>query len=149
MAAKKTITKNSVIENSIVSSVSTLETALEKADKSVAARAAESKKLMTLSSRLRKRRVSLMGKKKRAVAANKKNSTADTRKLVRSITSELAKVGKELAKTTASRSVVTTELAALKESQKALAAYVKGIATADRAIAKSKKKGRRKRRKTA
>jgi regulator of replication initiation timing len=146
MAAKKraTVTKNSVIANSIEASVTTLMASLEKVDKAVAVSAAESKKLMTESRRLKKRRASLMGKKKRATAANKKNPTAVTRKAVKSISAELAKVTKELVKSTAARSAVIAELAGLKVSQKALSAYVKGIAAVDRKLAKPKKKTRRK-----
>ena len=148
MAAKKraTVTKNSVIANSIEASVATMMTSLNKVDKAVAVSAKESKKLLAESRRLRKRRASLLGKKKRAIAANKRNSTGDTRKAVKSTKAELAKVTKEAAKSTAARAAVTTELAGLKSSQKELAAYVKGIAAVDRKLAKPKKKSRRKKR---
>lgn len=137
---KKPLTKNSVIANSIESAVYNLEVSLEKADKAVTARSSESKKLLNESRRLRKRRATLMGKKKRAIAADKKNSTGDSRKAVRTITSELAATRKVLDKATTVRQAVLEELSGLKASQKILSAYVKGIYAADRAIARSKKK---------
>ncbi len=137
---KKPLTKNSVIANSIESAVYNLEVSLEKADKAVTARSSESKKLLNESRRLRKRRATLMGKKKRAIAADKKNSTGDSRKAVRTITSELAATRKVLDKATTIRQAVLEELSGLKASQKILSAYVKGIYAADRAIARSKKK---------
>ena len=86
-----------------------------------------------------------MGKKKRAIAADKKNSTVDSRKAVRTITSELNTTSKALEKATASRQAVLEELSGLKQSQKSLSGYVKGIYAADRAIARASKKKRTKR----
>ncbi|MGD2054946.1 MAG: hypothetical protein PVG45_12670, partial [Gammaproteobacteria bacterium] len=88
-ASKKPVARNSVIANSINSAVNNLESALEKANKAVTARSAESKKLLNESRRLRKRHAAQMKRKQRAIAAEKKNSTADTRKAVRTTTSEL------------------------------------------------------------
>jgi hypothetical protein len=81
-----------------------------------------------------------MGKKKRAIAADKRNSTAESRKAIKTITSELAATSKALLKATTVRQGVLEELSGLKESQKMLSAYVKGIYAADRVIARSKKK---------
>jgi hypothetical protein len=142
---KKPVTKNSVITKSIESSVYNLEAALDKANKAVTARSAESKKLLNETRRLRKRRTTQAGKKKRAIAADKKNSTADSRKAVRSITTELNATSKALVKATAARQAVLEELSGLKQSQKMLNGYVKGIYAADRAIARSQKKKRTKR----
>lgn len=142
---KKPVTKNSVIANSIVTSVNNLEVALENANKAVTVRSAESKKLLNETRRLRKRRTTQMGKKKRAIAADKKNSTADSRKAVRTITSELAATSKASLKATATRQAILEELSGLKQSQKMLSGYVKGINAADRVIARSKKKRRTKR----
>ena len=142
---KKPVTKNSVIANSIGSSVYNLEDALEKANKAVTARSAESKKLLNESRRLRKRRTTQMGKKKRAIAADKKNSTVDSRKAIRTITSELNATDKALVKATATRQAVLEELSGLKQSQKMLNGYVKGIYAADRVIARAKKKRKTKR----
>jgi DUF917 family protein len=142
---KKPVTKNSVIAKSIESSVYNLEVALDKANKAVTARSAESKKLMNETRRLRKRRATQMGKKKRAIAAEKKNSTVDTRKAVKAIISELNTTSKALEKATASRQAVLEELTGLKQSQKMLNGYIKGIYAADRAIARSSKKKRTKR----
>ena len=142
---KKPVTRNSVIANSIETSVYNLEDALEKANKAVTVRSAESKKLLNETRRLRKRRTTQMGKKKRAIAADKKNSTADSRKAVRTITSELTATGKQLLKATATRQAILEELSGLKESQKMLNGYVKGIYAADRVIARAKKKRRTKR----
>lgn len=132
--------KNSVIGNTIESAVSNLAAALEKADKAVSVRSLESKKLMTETRRLKKRRLTQMGRKKRAIAADRKNSTADTRKAVKTATTELATTNKALLKSTAARRIVLDELSGLKVNQKRLSAYVKGIAAADRALAKSRKK---------
>lgn len=147
MAARKAkpVTRNSVIANSIESAVSNLAAALEKADKAVAVRSAESKKLLAESRRLRKRRQTQMNRKKRAIAADKKNSTGETRKAIRAVTSELNATGKAITKATTTRQAVLEELAGLKDSQKMLSGYVKGIYAADRAIerAKKKKKARR------
>jgi len=142
---KKPVTKNSVIANSIESSVNNLEVALENANKAVTVRSAESKKLLNETRRLRKRRTTQMGKKKRAIAADKKNSTVDSRKAVRTITSELTATSRDLVKATATRQAILEELSGLKQSQKMLSGYVKGISSADRVIARSKKKKRVKR----
>ena len=139
---KKSVARNSVIANSIESSVYNLEVALEKANKAVVARTAESRKLMNEGRRLRKRRTTQIGRKRRAIAADKKNSTAESRKAVRSIVSELNTTSKTLTRVTSSRQAVLEELSGLKESQKMLNGYVKGIYAADRALAKAKKKKR-------
>lgn len=141
MAVKKKtpVTKNTVITRTIESSVGNLEAALAQAIAAVTARSAESKKLLNETRRLRKRRTSQMNRKKRAVEAEKKNATADTRKAARVAVSELAATTRLLAKTTASRQVVLQELSGLKQSQKALAAYVKAINAANRALAKPKR----------
>ncbi len=142
MAARKAkpVTRNSVIANSITSAVSNLESALEKVNKAVVVRSAESKKLLNESRRLRKRRQTQMNKKKRAIAADQKNSTGDTRKAIRAITSELNATNKAITKTTTTRQAVLEELTGLKDSQKMASGYVKGIYAADRAIASAKKK---------
>jgi len=137
---KKVIIKSSVIAKTLESSVTNLVTALGQADKSVTARSSESKKLLNETRRLRKRRLTQMGKKKRAIAAEKKNSTVDTRKAVRTVSAELVVTNKSLIKTTAGRQAVLLELSSLKDSQKKLRAYVKGIDAANRQIAKPKKK---------
>lgn len=142
---KKPVAKNSVIANSIESSVNNLEAALDKANKAVTARSAESKKLLNETRRLRKRRTAQVGKKRRAIAADKKNSTADSRKAVRTTTSELNATSKTLVKATATRQAVLEELSGLKQSQKMLSGYVKGINAADRVIARATKKKRAKR----
>jgi len=142
---KNPVTKNSVIAKSIESSVYNLEDALDKANKAVTAGSTESKKLLNETRRLRKRRTTQMGKKKRAIAADKRNSTVDSRKAIRTITSELTATSKALVKATATRQAVLEELSGLKQSQKMLSGYVKGISAADRVIARSKKKKRVKR----
>jgi len=142
---KNPVTKNSVIAKSIESSVYNLEDALDKANKAVTAGSTESKKLLNETRRLRKRRTTQMGKKKRAIAADKRNSTVDSRKAIRTITSELTATSKALVKATATRQAVLEELSGLKQSQKMLSGYVKGISSADRVIARSKKKKRVKR----
>ena len=142
---KKPVTRNSVIANSIDSAVSNLETALEKVNRAVAVRSAESKKMLNESRRLRKRHTAQMNRKKRAIAAEKKNSTVDTRKAVRVTTSELNATKKAIAKVAGARQLVLEELSGLKESQQNVSAYVKGIYAADRAIEKSKKKKRARR----
>jgi hypothetical protein len=144
-ASKKPVARNTVIANSINSAVNNLAVALEKANKAVTARSAESRKLLNESRRLRKRHAAQMKRKQRAIAAEKKNSTADTRKTVRTTTSELNATKKAIAKVTAARQAVLEELAGLKDSQKYVAAYVKGINAADLAIERSKKKKRARR----
>ncbi len=139
-ANKKPVTRNSVIAKSIDSAVYNLEAALEKADKAIAVRSAESKKLLNESRRLRKRRMTQMNRKKRAVAADKKNSTGDTRKALRTVTSELNATSKAITKATTTRQALLEELAGLKDSQKMLSGYVKGIYATDRAIERAKKK---------
>jgi hypothetical protein len=143
-AKKKVLVKSASIEKTIATSVANLVDALEKADKAIQSRAAESKKMLVSGRRLRKRRAALLNKKKRAVAAEKKNSTVETRKAVKTITSELVSTGKETAKVTAARQVVLAELTGLKASQKKLSGYVRGINTTDKQIAKPKRRARRK-----
>ena len=142
---KKPVTRNSVIANSIDTAVYNLETALEKVNKAVAVRSAESKKMLNESKRLRKRHTTQMNRKRRAIAAEKKNSTVDTRKAVRAATSELNATKKAIAKVTGARQLLLDELSGLKQSQQSVNAYVKGIYAADRAIEKSKKKKRARR----
>ncbi len=142
---KKTATKNSVIENTITSSITNLKLALENTNKAVAERTRESKTLMLESRRLKKRRIAQMAKKKRATAADRKNHTVDSGKAVRTATSELTATDKMIVKTTATRQAVLSELSGLKVSQKILIAYVKGINAADRALAAKKSKRRSKR----
>ncbi len=137
---KKPVTRNSVITNSIDNAVYNLEVALEKANKAVVVRSAESKKLLNESRRLRKRRLTQMNRKKRAIAVDKKNSTGDTRKAIRAVTSELNATNKAITKASSARQAVLEELAGLKDSQKMLSGYVKGIYAADLAIERSKKK---------
>lgn len=137
---KKPVTRNTVIASSISSAVYNLEAALEKVNRAVTVRSAESKKMLNESRRLRKRQAAQMNRKKRAIAAEKKTSTADTRKAVRTATSELNATKKAVAKVASARQLVLDELTGLKASQKNVAAYVKGIYAADRAIEKSKKK---------
>ncbi|NNJ95545.1 MAG: hypothetical protein HKP12_00080 [Gammaproteobacteria bacterium] len=139
---KQPVARNTVIANSINTAVYNLEITLEKANKAIAARSAESKKLMNESRRLRKRHVAQMNRKKRAIAAEKKNSTAETRKAVKVAIAELNATKQSIEKTTAARQAVLEELNGLKQSQKTVNAYVKGINTADRLIARSNKKKR-------
>jgi len=82
---KKPVNRSFVSVNSIDNSVYNLEGALEKASKAVVVRSTESKKLRNESHRLRKRRLTQTSKQKRAIAADKKNSTGDTRKAIRAI----------------------------------------------------------------
>ena len=141
-AAKKPVAKNAAIAKTIDTSVYNLEVALDNATKAVTVRSKESKKLLSDSRRLRKRRTTLMNKKKRAIAADKRNSTADSRKTIRSLTSELNATKKLIDKTTKTRQAILEELAGLKDSYKMLSGYVKGIYATDRAIERSKKKKR-------
>jgi GTPase SAR1 family protein len=142
---KQPVAKNAVIANSINTAVSNLELALEKANKAIAARSAESKKLMNESRRLRKRHIAQMNRKKRAIAAEQKNSNVETRKAVKATIAELNATKKSIVKTTASRQAVLEELNSLKQSQKYVNAYVKGIYAADRVIERANKKKRTKR----
>jgi hypothetical protein len=146
MAVKKKtpVTKNSVIANTIASSISNLKLSLENVNKAVSARTAESKTLMLESRRLKKRRIAQMGKKKRAVAADRKNHTVESGKTVRTATAELNATDKMLVKSTATRQGVLAELSGLKDSQKMLSAYVKSINAADRALAAKSKRAKRK-----
>lgn len=137
---KKSVTRNSVIAKTLESSVSNLVDALEKVDKAVTIRSSQSKKMMNETRRLKKRRLTQAGKKKRATVAVKKNSSADTRKALRSITSELSATKKALVKATVARQAVLEELSGLKESQKKLRVYVKGISVADRRMARPKRR---------
>ena len=139
---KQPVPRNAVIANSISTAVYNLEIALEKANTAIVARSAESKKLMNESRRLRKRHIAQMNRKKRAIAAEKKNSTAEARKAVKVAISELNTTKKSIEKTTAARQAVLEELNGLKQSQKYVKAYVKGIYAADRMIASSNKKKR-------
>jgi hypothetical protein len=143
VAKKKPIAKNAVIANTIASSVANLKTALENAGKAVTQLTSESKKLMLETRRLKKRRIAQMGKKKRAVAAYKKNATVDSAKVVKVATSELVATDKTIVKTTAIRQTVLAELSGLKESQKILSAYVKGINAADRTLNTKKRRVKR------
>ena len=142
MAARKktAVAKSAAITKTLETAVANLDAALSQADNAVKTRSAESKKLMTETRRMKKRRTTLMGKKKRATAADKKNSTADSRKTIRALTSEISSIGKSLVKATASRQAVLAELSGLKDAQKKLGAYVKGINAADRQMAKPKKR---------
>ena len=62
---KKPVARNSVIANSIDTAVYNLETALEKVNKAVAVRSAESKKMLNESKRMRKRHSTQINRKRR------------------------------------------------------------------------------------
>lgn len=139
-AKKKVVAKSAAIARTLETSVSNLVTALEDADKAIKSRATESKKMMMDGRRLKKRRLTQLNKKKRAIAAEKKDSTVETRKAVKTITAELVATIKDMANNTAARQTVLAELSGLKDSQKKLSGYVRGINATDRQIAKPKKK---------
>lgn len=143
-AKKKVVAKSAAIAKTLESSVSNLVAALEQTDKAIKVRSAESKKLLIEGRRLRKRRLTATGKGKRAVAANKKNSTVETRKAVKTIAADKVAISKSMVKSTAARQAVLAELSGLKDSQKKLSGYVRGINATDKQIAKPKRRAKRK-----
>ena len=130
-----------------IDAVSTnLDSTSQETERSVAAKLTESKKILNDIQRLRKRRITLLNKKKRAIAANKKNSTEKGVEAVEKATSDLKTLDELIADTTVSRKIVLQELSGLKSSQRQIKVYIRAIEAANKSLAQPKRK--RVRRKT-
>ena len=106
-----------------------------------------SKIVKTLSAenkRFGKKRATLSRRKKTLSAKLKKSPDAATKKLLASTEKEINSIKKLAAKCTASKSVNSEELKALKASAKRTKAYISAISKADAILNKPKKKKRAK-----
>jgi len=141
-AAKNSVVKSSVVETSISSGIASLATALGNAEKAVASRSNDAKKLAAESKKLGKKRAGLLKRKKVAATKVKKAPGADTRKALKSVESDLASVKKEIAKITPLKSANSEELNGLKVGLKRASAYMKVIGAADKVLNKKPKKAK-------
>lgn len=91
-----------------------------------------------------KKKVTLTKRSKKAAEKLKKDTNASNKEVVATVAKELKTTKSALDKTRASKAVVLTELAALKDSSKRLTVYTKAIAAADKALNKPAKKRRKK-----
>lgn len=147
--SKKAVTKSAAVEKSLTSAIENLTAACVDGEKAIDVRSKESKKLALQVRKLSKKRTTLMRRKKAAAGKVRSAPSAEARKVLRDTTKEAALVGKELTKAKAEKSVVSTELAALKANQRIAGAYMKVIEKADKVLNKPKKKRKKRRAKKA
>ena len=138
MPAKKKapLIRSAQIDKTIESSIEKLQESTEKAEIAVTTRSKDSGKQLAEIRKLRKKAQALANKKKKAVATNKKSPAAQTAKLVTTITREVTTMAKEIAKAVADRQKNLEELSALRASVRRGKAYVKAMATTDKALNK-------------
>lgn len=142
---KKAIARSAAIDKSINTALENLTAASVNGKIAIDARASVNKKLAAGLKSLGKKRATLTKRKKSSTAMAKKSPSAETRKSLRTVTSELAAVIKEAARTRAQKSPIAAELAALKAGQRNSVAYVRAIDAANRVLNKPKKKKKKKR----
>lgn len=141
---KKTLIKSNALEKLINSAVGGMEAALESGTEAINVLGKEVKSLNTQGSRLRKKRVILLKRKKATTGKLKKSPNAELRKLLRDVERELASSRKELTKVTSAKDVAAGELGALKGNFKKVSVYAKAIEKADKVLNKPVKKKKRK-----
>jgi len=137
---KKPVIKNTALVKVIDTSLTNLETATTNGVKALALATKKSKQSSTEGRRLNKKRVTLIKRRKTAVAKAKKDPDAANKKVLKTVDKELAAIRKEVAKNKIVKAANFEELSGLRVSCRRLAAYMKTLAAADRALNKPKKK---------
>ena len=144
MAKAKPVVKAAALDKTINASIDSLTKAYSDAVTAIAKKSAEAKKLLTEIKRHLKKKATLTKRSKAATAKLKKDANAANKKAVTAVARELKATNAALDKARARKTVILTELAALKISSKRLMVYTKVIATADKALNKPAKKRRKK-----
>ena len=142
-AANKAVVKSNSVELAITNGLSSLYDALGNAEKAVATRSKDAKKLSDETKKLGKKRAALLKRKKVAATKVKKAPSAESRKALKSVEKDLADIKKEIAKITPVKTANAEELTGLKANLKRASAYMKGIAAADKVLNKKPKKVKR------
>jgi len=142
-ANKKPVIKNTALVRVIDTSLANLETATTNGVKALALALKKSKQSATEGKRLNRKRVTLI--KRRITAGNKakKNPDAANKKALTAVNRELAAIRKAAAKNKIVKAANFEELSGLRVSCRRLAAYMKTLTAADRALNKPKKKTRK------
>lgn len=142
-ASKKIVTSAALSKN-IDASLAGLNAAFSDGTKAVNIRAKEAKKLATETARLRKKRMTLMKRKKAAANRLKQDKNAQNHKALNAVVREIAGIAKLLNKAKVAKDKLAPELAGLKADHKRVVAYAKALGMADKALNKPKKKVSRK-----
>lgn len=145
----KPVVKSAAVEKTVEAALTSLTAVSESCVTAIALRSKDAKSNTAESKHLAKKRAILMKRKKGAASKVKKDPSAANKKAVKDIEKELATVVKLSAKLKPAKVSNAAELVALKTNQKKLAAYVKGIEQADKALNKPKKKKRKSKRRMA
>ena len=144
MAKAKPVVKAAALDKTINASTDSLTKACGDAATAVTKKTAEAKKLLAEVKRHLKKKSTLTKRSKTAAAKLKKDTNAANKKAVAAVAKELKATKAALDKARASKTVVLTELAALKAASKRLTAYTKAIAAANKVLNKPAKKRRKK-----
>ncbi len=145
VAKKKTVVKSTSLESKVSSALENLTDVLTHGTTAVNLRSAATKKLNALTSRLSKKRASLMKRKKTTAAKLKIAPSADLKKLLREIEKDISNVTRDLTRARAEKSSHVSELSGLKEHLKKATTYLKHIEKADKVLNKPKKKRKKRR----
>lgn len=142
--ASKKIVTHTALSTKIETSLAGLNAALSDSTKAVNAGIKEAKKLAIDTARLRKKRMTLMKRKKAAANRLRKDKNAINRKALNAVVKEIAGIAKLFNKATVAKDTVAAELSGLKADQRRLVAYVKALGQADKALNTPKKRPSRK-----
>ncbi len=140
---KSELANNSSISASVDFVITSLGNTRKDIEKTIKKTSSESSKLLKTIRRLRKRRFSLLAKKIRTAAANRKNPTKSREQVISKITADLKDIDESIRTTTADRQTVLHELSGLRSTQKQVKAYVRAVAAANKKLAQPKRKSTR------
>ena len=145
MPKAKPVIKAAALDKKIATATQSLTAACDDANKAVAKRTAEQKKLIAEIKRHLKKARTLTRKSKTASNKLKKDPSAANRKALADITKEITATRKAKLKAQTTKKSLQEELAALKASAKRLNTYTKAIAASDKVLNKPARKKRVKR----
>lgn len=140
---KKSMLGSAQFVNTIDTSVERLNEVLNKGQVTAAKRAKNSLQQLALIRRLKKKKQTLLNRKTRASAKQKKAPSAEITKLIRSSAREIASIKKQLTKATALRQANLAELSLLRVNLRRASAYVKAINSAEKRLNKPKRRRRK------
>lgn len=140
MATTKPVLKAAALDKTVATATENLIKACTNADAAVNAKKSEEKKL-TAQVKLHTRKKAALNKRNKTAAAKlKKDANAANKKVAATVTRELKTARSALDKVRANKSVVSTELSALRATAKRLTAYTKAINAVDKKLNKPVKK---------
>ena len=142
-AKKKPIIRSTQFINTIDTSVESLNEALNKGEVAVTRRSKDSLKQLALIRRLKKKKQTLLNRKTRATAIQKKAPSAEIAKQIRDSGREIESIKKQLTKATALRQANLAELSVIRANLRRASAYVRAINSAENQLNKPKKRRRR------